>query len=201
MSILFDLFITFFKIGLFTFGGGYAMLPLIMQEVEAHGWMERQELINFIAVAESTPGPFAINCATFVGSEMGGTLGGFGSFLGSFFATLGVVLPSFIVILIVAKIYEKFKESKIVKGAMCGLRPAAVGLIGSAVLSTALEVFFPQGFSNILPTITSLEFISGAVIFALSLFLILKKKIHPIYVILMSAALGIAVGYAPMLFK
>ena len=194
MNIFLDLFLTFFKIGLFTFGGGYAMLPLIMQEVESHGWLANEELINFIAVAESTPGPFAINIATYVGSEMGGVLG-------SVVATLGVVMPSFIVILIVAKIYEKFKQSKIVKGAMCGLRPAAVGLIGSAVLSTALEVFFPIGFANILPTITSLEFISGAVIFALSLFLILKKKIHPIYVILMSAALGIAVGYVPMLFN
>ena len=194
MSIFFDLFITFFKIGLFTFGGGYAMLPLIMQEVEAHGWMQQQELINFIAVAESTPGPFAINCATYVGSEMGGVLG-------SLCATLGVVMPSFIVILIVAKIYEKFKQSRLVKGAMCGLRPAAVGLIASAVLTTALEVFFPLGFTNILATVTSLEFISGIVIFALSLFLILKKKLHPIYVILISAALGIAVGYAPMLFK
>lgn len=194
MNILLDLFLTFFKIGLFTFGGGYAMLPLIMQEVESHGWLANEELINFVAVAESTPGPFAINIATYVGSEMGGVLG-------SVCATLGVVMPSFIVILIVAKIYEKFKESKIVKGAMCGLRPAAVGLIASAVLTTALEVFFPLGFANILPTITSLEFISGIVIFALSLFLILKKKIHPIYVILMSAALGIAVGYAPMLFS
>lgn len=196
MSALLDLFITFFKIGLFTFGGGYAMLPLIIEEVTNHTeWgITQQELINFVAIAESTPGPFAINSATYVGSEVAG-------FWGSFFATLGVVLPSFIVILIVAKIYEKFKESKIVKGAMCGLRPAAVGLIGSAVLSTALEVLFPQGFANILPTITSLEFISGAVIFALSLFLILKKKIHPVYVILMSAALGIAVGYAPMLFN
>ena len=191
--IYLELFLTFFKIGLFTFGGGYAMLPLIMQEVESHGWMASEELINFIAVAESTPGPFAINCATYVGSEMGGVLG-------SFCATLGVVTPSFIVILIVAKIYEKFKQSKLVKGAMCGLRPAAVGLIASAVLTTALEVFFPLGFTNILTTVTSLEFISGIVIFALSLFLILKKKLHPIYVILISAALGIAVGYAPMLF-
>ena len=193
MSIFFDLFITFFKIGLFTFGGGYAMLPLIMQEVESHGWMASEDLINFIAVAESTPGPFAINCATYVGSEMGGVLG-------SLCATLGVVMPSFIVILIVAKIYEKFKQSKLVKGAMCGLRPAAVGLIASAVLSAALEVFFPLGFTNLLATVTSLEFISGIVIFSLSLFLILKKKLHPIYVILISAALGIAVGYAPMLF-
>ena len=194
MNILLDLFLTFFKIGLFTFGGGYAMLPLIMQEVESHGWMEQQELINFVAVAESTPGPFAINIATYVGSEMGGVLG-------SVCATIGVVMPSFIVILIVAKIYEKFKQSRVVKGAMCGLRPAAVGLIGSAVLTTALEVFFPLGFANIIPTITSLEFISGIVIFALSLFLILKKKVHPIIVIVISAALGIAVGYAPMLFK
>lgn len=194
MSILLDLFLTFFKIGLFTFGGGYAMLPLIMQEVESHGWMAQEELINFVAVAESTPGPFAINIATFVGSEMGGILG-------AVCATLGVVMPSFIVILIVAKIYEAFKQSRYVKGAMCGLRPAAVGLIASAVLTTALEVFFPNGYANILQTVISLEFISGAVIFALSLFLILKKKIHPIIVIVISAALGIAVGYAPLLFN
>lgn len=192
--IFLDLFLTFFKIGLFTFGGGYAMLPLIMQEVEGHGWMAQQELINFVAVAESTPGPFAINIATYVGSEMGGLLG-------SFCATLGVVLPSFIVILIVAKIYEKFKQSRYVKGAMNGLRPAAVGLIGSAVLTTALEVFFPVGFGNILETVMSVEFISGVIIFALSLFLILKKKIHPIIVILISAALGIGAGYLPLLLR
>ncbi len=193
MNIFLDLFLTFFKIGLFTFGGGYAMLPLIMQEVEGHGWMAQQELINFVAVAESTPGPFAINIATYVGSEMGGLFG-------SFCATLGVVLPSFIVILIVAKIYEKFKESRYVKGAMNGLRPAAVGLIASAVLTTALEVFFPAGFGNLLTTVLSVEFISGIIIFALSLFLILKKKLHPIIVILISAALGIGAGYLPLLF-
>ena len=199
--IFLDLFLTFFKIGLFTFGGGYAMLPLIMQEVESHGWMSQQELINFIAVAESTPGPFAINIATYIGSVKGGEMGVLNAVFGSFCATLGVVLPSFIVILIVAKIYEKFKESRYVKGAMNGLRPAAVGLIGSAVLTTALEALFPKGFGNILETVVSLEFISGVVIFALSLFLILKKKVHPIVVILISAAVGIAVGYIPMLIK
>ena len=196
MIQLLELFLTFFKIGLFTFGGGYAMLPLIMEEVTGHAeWgISQQELIDFIAVAESTPGPFAINAATYVGSEVFG-------FWGSFFATLGVVLPSFIVILIVAKIYEKFKQSRYVKGAMSGLRPAAVGLIASAVLTTATEVFFPAGFEDILATIISPEFISGIVIFALSLFLILKKKLHPIYVILISAVIGIGVGYAPTLFK
>ena len=112
-----------------------------------------------------------------------------------------MVLPSFIVILIVAKIYEKFKESRYVKGAMNGLRPAAVGLIGSAVLTTALEALYPEKLGSFLETVVSLEFISGIVIFALSLFLILKKKVHPIVVILISAAIGIAVGYAPMLIK
>ncbi|MEE1280073.1 MAG: chromate transporter [Oscillospiraceae bacterium] len=193
MNIFLDLFLTFFKIGLFTFGGGYAMLPLILEEVELHGWLPQQALIDFIAVSESTPGPFAINIATYVGSELGGLFG-------SFCATLGVVLPSFIVILIVARCYEKFKESRYVKGALNGLRPAAIGLIGSAVLTTALEIFFPAGFSNILGIVLSIEFISSLLIFALALFLILKKKKHPIIIILISAALGIAAGYLPMLF-
>ena len=102
------LFATFFKIGLFTFGGGYAMLPLIQQEVLKNGWMELSQLMNFVAVSESTPGPFAINMATYVGSErLGAVTDGnvLWSILGSFGATLGVVLPSFIVIFIVARIY------------------------------------------------------------------------------------------------
>ena len=122
MSIFFELFITFFKIGLFTFGGGYAMLPLIQKEVLNHGWMELEEVINFIAVSESTPGPFAINCATYVGMETGGVLG-------AICATLGVVLPSFIVILCVARFYKKFKESKVVSSVMTGLRPAVIGVL------------------------------------------------------------------------
>ncbi len=189
MSIILELFLTFFKIGLFTFGGGYAMLPLIMQEVESHGWMSEAELLNFVAVSESTPGPFAINIATYVGTETGGVLG-------AVFATLGVVMPSFIVILIVAKCYEKFKNSNAVKGALNGLRPAAIGLIGSAVMTTALAVFVPNGFEKFaFENVLSVEFISAAVIFALALLLLLKKKIHPIVIVVISAALGIATGY------
>ena len=100
--IFFELFITFFKIGLFTFGGGYAMLPLIQEEVTTRNWIPLEDLINFIAVSESTPGPFAINMATYVGSEVGGVYGVMGSIFGSFCATLGVVLPSFIIILIIS---------------------------------------------------------------------------------------------------
>ena len=105
--IFLELFLTFFKIGLFTFGGGYAMLPFIQEAVVTNKWMPEEEIVNFIAVSESTPGPFAVNISTYVGAEMGG-------FLGSVCATLGVVLPSFIVILIVSRIYDAFKTNKYV---------------------------------------------------------------------------------------
>ncbi len=190
--ILLELFITFFKIGLFTFGGGYAMIPLIQEEVLGKGWLENAELINFIAVSESTPGPFAINIATYVGSEMGGVLG-------SVLATLGVVLPSYIIILIVAKFYLKFKTNKYIAGAMTGLRPAAIALIMSAVVTMGKEVFFPHGIN--LSVFTSYEFITSAIICAIMLVLIMKfKKFHPIALIFLSAGLGIAAGYAQNLF-
>lgn len=180
-----ELFVTFFKIGLFTFGGGYAMLPLIQQEVLNKEWATQAELINFIAVSESTPGPFAINMSTYVGTEQAG-------FLGAFFATLGVVLPSFIIILIVAKCYEKFQSSKIVKGCMSGLKPCVVGLIGAAVVSIATTVLFPSGIT--LSAFSGVNIYISLAIFALMAVLAFKK-VHPILIICMSAAIGIAVGY------
>ncbi len=180
-----ELFATFFKIGLFTFGGGYAMLPMMQEEVLAHRWVEQAELINFIAVSESTPGPFAINMATYIGTEQAGPLG-------AFFATLGVVLPSFIIILIIAKCYEKFQTNKIVKGCMSGLKPAVVGLIGAAVLSIAKTVLFPAGIS--VEILTSLPFIISVAIFLVMTVLAFKKA-HPILIIGLSAGLGIAAGY------
>ncbi len=191
--IFLELLFTFFKIGAFTFGGGYAMLPLIQEEVLAHGWMSEQAIIDFIAVSESTPGPFAVNMATYIGSEVGGAVGGaLGSICGSACATLGVVLPSFIIILIVAKIYDSFKKSKIVKGCMSGLKPAVIGLIGSAILSVALTVFIPDGFS--VEIFKTIPFYISLGIFAVSLVLSFKK-VHPIIIICMSAAIGIASGY------
>lgn len=180
-----ELFVTFFKIGLFTFGGGYAMLPLIQQEVLDKEWATQAELINFIAVSESTPGPFAINMSTYIGTEQAG-------FLGAFFATLGVVLPSFIIILIVAKCYEKFQSSKIVKGCMSGLKPCVVGLIGAAVVSIATTVLFPSGIT--LSAFSGVNIYISLAIFALMAVLAFKK-VHPILIICMSAAIGIAVGY------
>ncbi len=183
--IYLQLFLTFLKIGAFTFGGGYAMLPLIQQNVLKLGWATEQELINFVAVAESTPGPFAINMATYIGSETGGIFG-------SFCATLGVVLPSFIIILVIARAYLAFKENKYVAGCMNGLRPAVVGLIGTAVISIGKTVFFPEGFA--LKVLWSPEFLVSAAIFILMLFL-QKKKLSPIVIIGLSALLGIVTGY------
>ena len=190
--IFLELFWTFFKIGAFTFGGGYAMLPLIQAEVTSKGWISEESIVNFVAVSESTPGPFAVNMATYVGSEMGGVFGVGGGIFGAFCATLGVVLPSFVIILIVAKCYDRFRESKIVKGCMTGLKPAVVGLIGGAVLSVAMTVFFPAGLS--LAVFTDASFYISAAIFVLMVVLAFKK-VHPIILICLSAVIGIAVGY------
>ena len=172
--IYLELFWTFLLIGAITFGGGYAMLPLMQAEVTAKGWISNEAVVNFIAVSESTPGPFAINMATYVGSEMGGVLG-------AACATLGVVLPSFVIILIVAKCFDKFRSSKAVKGCMSGLKPAVIGMIGTAVLSIGKTVFVPAGL------------LVSIAIFGVMLVLAFKK-VHPIIIIILSAAIGIGAG-------
>ncbi len=180
--ILLKLFLTFFKIGAFTFGGGYAMLPLIQEEVMRNNWATLEELINFVAVSESTPGPFAVNMATYVGIVMG-------NLQGALCATLGVVLPSFIIILIVARFYEKFKENRIVAGCMTGLKSAVIGLIAAALISMAKAVFVPDGFGDM--NITAIAVSLG--IYAAMTFLSFKVKLHPIVVIGISALMGIVI--------
>lgn len=189
--IYLKLFLTFLKIGAFTFGGGYAMLPLMQEEVLKNGWLSMEDIVNFIAVSESTPGPFAINMATYIGTETGGLFG-------AFCATMGVVLPSFVIILIVARFFMAFKENKIVRGCMSGLKPAVIGLIGAAVISVGQSVFFAESFS--LEVFTTYAFITSLIIFAVML-LLSFKKLHPIFIVVLSAALGIAAGYAQPLFS
>lgn len=191
--IFLELFWTFFKIGAFTFGGGYAMLPLVQEAVINHGWLEEKQIADFIAVSESTPGPFAINISTYVGSRMGADFGVLGSIFGAFFSTLGVVLPSFIVILIVAKFFERFKKSKTVSGCMSGLKPAVVGLISSAVISLGITAFFPAGLA-VSTVLTSAAFYVSLFIFAVMMIASLKK-LSPILVIIGSAVMGILAGY------
>jgi len=194
MNIYLDLFVTFFKMGLFTFGGGYAMLPLIQSEVAAHGWLEVEEIVNFVAISESTPGPFAINMATFIGMNQGGVLG-------AAVATLGVVMPSFIIILLVAHFFEKFKNSHVMKGLMTGLRPAAVGLIGAAVITMAYTVLVGSSFGTIFTVtfegidFTNPGFYVSILLFLSMAFLSIKKKVSPIPLIGISAAVGILAGY------
>ena len=187
--MLIELLSTFFLIGAFTFGGGYAMLPLIQEAVVNNNWISPQELVDFIAVAESTPGPFAVNIATYIGIQKAELLGGA-------FATLGVVLPSFIIILIIATVFEKFKTSKIIKGIMSGLKPATIGLILSAAISIGKTAFIPEGIEKF----DLYQFITCAVIFLVAAILEFRKKLHPILVISVSAVLGIAFGYAGILF-
>lgn len=179
--IYLDLFLTFFKIGLFTFGGGYAMLPMIQSEVLSNGWLTNEELMNFVAVSESTPGPFAINISTYVGSQTGGIFG-------AVCATLGVVMPSFIIILIVAKFVTKFKESTVVNGCLYGLKSAVIGLIAAAFISMAITVFFNS-------TLSPYEFTEEIIIFSTMSVLLFAKKISPVLIIALSAILGIGFGY------
>ena len=178
--IYLELFLIFFKIGAFTFGGGYAMLPLIQQEVLSQGWMQ---LVNFIAVSESTPGPLAVNLSTYIGAETGGLLG-------SFCATVGVVLPSFVIILLVSKFYQAFQTNTLVKGCMNGLRPTVVGMIGASLLSVGASAFPAAG--------GVMQWVLAAVLLA-AILVAHWKKVHPILLIVGSAVVGIAAGYAGLL--
>ncbi|MGI6256203.1 MAG: chromate transporter [Acutalibacter sp.] len=181
--IYLEIFLIFFKIGAFTFGGGYAMLPLIQQEVLSHGWMDMEQLVNFVAVSESTPGPLAVNLSTYVGAETAG-------FPGALCATLGVVLPSFLIIMLVAKFYQAFQKNQIIKGCMNGLRPTVVGMIAASLLSVAGSAF-PA-------TAGWIQWIAAAVLLV-AIIIAHWKKIHPILLIVASAVVGIAVGYAGLL--
>ena len=135
-----ELFLTFFLIGMFTIGGGYAMLSLIQNEVvTVHNWITDTLFTDIVAISQMTPGPIGINSATYIGYEVLHQQGASEllSILGSFTATFAVVLPSFIIVLMLCKVYEKWKDHYMFKGIMAGLKPATLGLIGTAALSVA----------------------------------------------------------------
>ena len=186
MNVYLLLFLEFFKMGALTFGGGYAMIPFIEETVLRHGWMTTTELVDFIAISESTPGAFAVNISTYIGSEVGGILG-------AIVATLGLVLPPFLIILLIAKVYAKIKENTIVQGAMLGLKATVVGLIAATVLRVGREIFCFEGIN--LAVLRSANFYVSLGIFAVALFLLLYKKLNPILIIVLSAAAGILFGY------
>ena len=185
--MLFTLFITFFKIGLFTFGGGYAMIPLVQNEVITNGWLNNEQILNFIAVSESTPGPIAINMATFVGASQGGILG-------ALCATLGVVLPSFIIILIIASVIKGLLKFAGVKAFIDGIRPVVIGLILGTAITIFMQVIF--AFENIKISTISFDY-KALIIFAIIALISIftkrktKKAISPILLIIISAILGL----------
>lgn len=178
--IYLKLFWEFFIVGAFTFGGGYAMIPLIQEMVLENGWLSEQQLIDFIAVSESTPGPLAVNMSSYIGMRTGG-------FGGAFVATTAVVLPSFIIILIISGCYNKFKNSKLVNGAMMGLRPAVVALIFVSLVSIAESTF------NV-TDIISKDNIVSVIIVGVTAYMC-YKKMHPIMVIGVSALIGVISGF------
>lgn len=193
--IYLNLFITFFKIGLFTIGGGYAMIPLIQQEVIDNGWLNMTQLIDFLAVAESTPGPFAVNIATFVGMETGGLLG-------AATTTTAVVLPSLLIIILIAKVFDGFQKNKWVQGALYGIRPVIVGLIASAALTLMSKSLLVVGadISSLASFIQAL-YLREIIIFLLCGVVYFKYQIHPIKLVFLAAGLGIVFfGLWPLLF-
>ena len=146
--IYLELFLTFLQIGAFSFGGGYGMISLIREKVMTHGWLSEEKLLNIIAVSEFTPRPIAVNMATFVGSAQGG-------FLGALLATLGVVLPSFILILIIAALIRNLLKYAGVKVFLGGIRPCIVGLILATAITVVAKLAFKKKMSPILMIVLS----------------------------------------------
>ncbi len=181
------LFIEFFKIGLFTFGGGYAMIPLVREVVLKHNWATESEFYNFLGVCESTPGPVAINMATYVGSTQGG-------FLGSIVATFGVVLPSFIIIVLVASILKNLIKNKYVQTFLDGVKPVVIALIFSTGALLVIKCIGYNSLESFTFDYRSLVvFITIAFIFYFTKY-VFKKKINTILLIAISAILGILIS-------
>lgn len=166
-----DLFISFFKIGMFAFGGGYAIISLIQHEITLHGWMTQSELTDIIAISQSTPGPIGINSATWVGYTATGSI------WGSVVATIAITLPSFFLMIAITKFYMKLHHNKYVEYALKGLRPTVIGLIAAA----ALLLMNGENFIDY----------KSYILFGLAFIATLRFKTHPILVIVAAGIAGI----------
>lgn len=189
MMLYLKLFLEFFKTGLFAIGGGMATIPFLYEISDATGWFTRMDLANMIAVGESTPGPIGVNMATYVGFVTGMNQGGIlAAILGAVIATLGLIAPSIIVILIIAAVLKSFRDNKLVNQAFYGLRPASTGLIAAAGISVVAN--------NLLSVAGSVGinwkgWILAVVIWLLSNKVKKTKGLHPIVFIALSAVAGI----------
>lgn len=186
--IYLQVFFEFFKAGLFAIGGGLATLPFLFDISTKTGWFSSNDIMNLIAISESTPGSLGVNMATYAGVITGGILGGI-------IATIGLVAPSIIIIEIIAKVFDKFKNAKIVQSMFEGLRPASTGLIAAAGLLVAKTAFINlEDFKRNGLTLKTISL--SSVLLAVIIFIGMKKlKLHPIFYIIFSAAAGIVIGY------
>ena len=187
--IFLEMFLAFFKTGLFAVGGGMATIPFLYEMSNTHGWFTHQDLANMIAVSESTPGPIGVNMATYVGYIIGNANGGvLLGILGAVIATIGLVTPAVIIILLIATLLKNFRQNKYVNAAFYGLRPASTGLIAAAGLSVLV--------TNILPEFALSAFnwkglILGAALWFLTNKVKKVKGLHPIVFIAFSAVIGV----------
>lgn len=190
--IFLELYLRFFFVGLFAIGGGLATVPFLQSMGEATGWFNQSDIADMIAISESTPGPIGVNMATYVGYQSGEVFGVAGGIFGGVIATLGLITPSIIVIVIVARMLQKFKDSKYVEYAFYGLRAASIALVASACLGVAKIAFWNAEImaesGSVFAAVDYKSIILSAVIF----FCVTKfKKLHPIALILFSAVVGI----------
>ena len=183
MSLILTLYWAFFQVGLFAFGGGLAALPLIRdQVVETYHWLDMATFTDLVTIAEMTPGPIALNAATFVGTRVAGLPG-------SIVATIGCITPSLIIVLILARVYSAWKDKAAFQGVLDGLRPAAVALIASAGVSIAVLALFGEG-ERIAPD--SVDWVALSC-FAIALLVLRKWKLGPITVMLATGVVGTAI--------
>lgn len=182
--IYIQLFLEFFKIGLFSVGGGLATLPFLRQLIDKYGWITHEQLLDMIAISESTPGPIGINTATFVGHVVGGVAGGA-------VATIGIVTPSIIIIIIIAHYFSKFSENPIVKAGFSGIRPAVAGLIGAVSFEVAKIALLHMEEYNITKNLFSILNVKAVILFSIILYLVSKYKKHPIVYLSAGALVGI----------
>ena len=190
LQLLFSLFLSFAKVGLFGFGGGYAMISLIHHEiVVSHGWISSQEFTEIVAISQMTPGPIGINSATYVGyaalQNAGFTGYGYG-ILGATVATFALVLPSFLLMLLISRFFLKYRKHPSVESALSGIRPAVVGLLGAAVLLLMNAENFGDFHSD------TFAFACSIGIFVVTFVAVKKFKVNPILALCAMAVVGIA---------
>ncbi|MBE7047038.1 MAG: chromate transporter [Ruminococcaceae bacterium] len=191
MRLLLTLFFEFFKTGLFAVGGGLATIPFLYNMIDKYQWFSDEVLGDMIAISESTPGPIGVNMATYSGYHVFSLeYGTFLGMLGGIFTTFGLILPSFIVILFVSRMYQKFKENRLVQSGFYGIRPVVVGMIGA----TAVDMFLSAVMGDA-ATLSFVNFFSDIKVGALILFVILliltnKFKKHPIIYIILAGVVG-----------